>query len=271
VIQLAGLFLVVGTLPVSNVLAAADQVFSPGADGTLVDGLPYGPFDGNADAWDWTFNQSSYEGNISLSNESAESGFESRVVWEYDLSVLSTALPVTAELRFTLRGAPRFPAEAAPVSVYAYPADLLETPEDFSSPPIGLVGIIPIEPYQRPTTYTLSVGAVVNDTLHHGVKRIGFRFQIAPDAPPGANQAFLDALETDKLTKPQLIINAAVPGDADQDQDVDLDDFAIFTACMTGPGGTATPACMVFDFDLDADVDLLDLQAFLYYRSLFAH
>jgi len=269
VIQVAGLLLVVGTLPVSNVIAAADQVFSPGADGTLVDGLPYGPFDGNADAWDWSFNQSNYDGRITLSNEVVESSFESRVVWEYDLSALSTALPVTAELRFTLRGAPRFPAQAAPVSVYAYPADLLETPEDFSSPPIGLVGIVYIEPYQAPTTYTLSVGAVVNDTLHQGAKRIGFRFQIDPDAPPGANQAFLDALDSDKLTKPQLIINAAVPGDGDQDQDVDSVDFALFTACMTGPGGIATPACMVFDFDLDADVDLLDLQAFLYYWSFF--
>jgi hypothetical protein len=271
VIQVVGLLLVVGTLPVSNVIAAADQVFSPGADGTLVDGLPYGPFDGNADAWDWIFNRTNYDGNIALTNEAAGSSFESRVVWEYDLSVLSTALPVTAELRFKLRGAPRFPAEAVPVSVYAYPADLLEGAEDFSSPPIGLVGIVYIEPYQTPTTYTLSVGAVVNDTLHRGVKRIGFRFQIDPDAPPGANQAFFDVLDTDKLTKPQLIINAAVPGDADQDQDVDLDDFAIFTACMTGPGGTATPGCMVFDFDLDADVDLLDLEAFLYYRSFFAH
>jgi len=271
VIQVAGLLFMVGTVAVSHAIAATDQVFFPLADGTLVDGKGYGPFDGHADAWDWSFNQSSYEGSISLSNEAAESSSESRVVWEYDLSVLSTALPVTAELRFTLRGAPRFPAEAAPVSVYAYPADLLEGVEDFSSPPIGLVGIVSIEPYQTPTTYTLRVGAVVNDTLHQGVKRIGFRFQIDPDAPPGANQAFFDALDSDKLTKPQLIVNAAVPGDADEDQDVDLDDFATFTACMTGPGGTATPACMVFDFDLDADVDLLDLQAFLYYWSFFPH
>ena len=188
-IQVAGLLFVLGTLPVRNAIAAIDQVFFPLADGTLVDGVPFGPFDGNADAWDWSFNRSSYEGSIALSNEVVGSSFESRVVWEYDLSSLTTAPPVTAKLRFTLRGAPRFPAEAAPVGVYAYPADLLEKTEDFKAAPIGLVGNVSIEPYQAPTTYTVSVSGVVNRALRQGVDKIGFRFQIDPDTPPGAKIA----------------------------------------------------------------------------------
>ena len=154
--------------------------------------------------------------------------------------------------------------------MFAYPADLLQTPEDFRAGPAVLIGTLSIAPYQTATTYTLSVSGVVNRALQQGADKIGFRFQIDPDAPPGANQAFLHNLDDDvPLSKPQLIISPAVPGDADRDGNVGLNDFALFTSCMTGPAGSATPACAVFDLDLDADVDLVDLEAFLYYRSFF--
>ena len=52
-------------------------------------------------------------------------------------------------------------------------------------------------------------------------------------------------------------------GDTDDDGDVDLTDFATLPDCLTGPGGGyAQPACQVFDFDLDTDVDLDDVAAF---------
>ncbi len=47
-------------------------------------------------------------------------------------------------------------------------------------------------------------------------------------------------------------------GDANGDGDVTLADYAAFGDCLTGPGGEATPACVVYDLDLDADVDLAD-------------
>ena len=48
-------------------------------------------------------------------------------------------------------------------------------------------------------------------------------------------------------------------GDHDQDGDVDLDDFAGFPDCLTGPdGGPAAEGCEAFGCDTDNDVDLAD-------------
>ena len=53
------------------------------------------------------------------------------------------------------------------------------------------------------------------------------------------------------------------PGDFDHDGDVDLDDFAGFPGCMTGPNnGPYEPHCETFDFETDSDVDLQDFAAF---------
>ncbi len=51
-------------------------------------------------------------------------------------------------------------------------------------------------------------------------------------------------------------------GDFDLDCDVDLDDFATFEGCFTGPGGPAGLACGFTDLDRDNDVDMEDLCLF---------
>jgi hypothetical protein len=54
-----------------------------------------------------------------------------------------------------------------------------------------------------------------------------------------------------------------VPGDYDGDGDVDLDDYAWWDGCMTGPeAGPYAPGCEAFDFDVDTDVDLADFGGF---------
>ena len=56
---------------------------------------------------------------------------------------------------------------------------------------------------------------------------------------------------------------ASMPGDCDSDGDVDLDDFAEFEPCLTGPGGgLPEPDCSCFDFDYSGDIDLTDFAAF---------
>ena len=56
-------------------------------------------------------------------------------------------------------------------------------------------------------------------------------------------------------------------GDYDCDQMLDLNDFANWSSCMTGPSTADTavphaPGCEAFDFDGNGDVDLLDFSAF---------
>ncbi len=49
-----------------------------------------------------------------------------------------------------------------------------------------------------------------------------------------------------------------VPGDCDEDGDVDLADYACFFECESGVGGGVDPNCETYDFDVDDDVDLTD-------------
>ena len=55
------------------------------------------------------------------------------------------------------------------------------------------------------------------------------------------------------------------PGDVDRDGDVDLDDFAIFQFCFTGPLESEDPLpveCRFLDTDKDNDLDLQDFAVF---------
>jgi hypothetical protein len=51
-------------------------------------------------------------------------------------------------------------------------------------------------------------------------------------------------------------------GDADADGDVDLNDFAGFQLCFSGPGSHYDYGCLTHDFDADGDVDLADFASF---------
>lgn len=64
-------------------------------------------------------------------------------------------------------------------------------------------------------------------------------------------QADLDAL-----------VMGTIPGNCDGDDDVDLDDYADFEACLDGPGRELDTGCECFDFDNDDDVDQYDTAAF---------
>ena len=231
------------------------QTLSPVADGTIVDGGSRGPFDGVGDWADWTFNNSGSEGAITLAT-----GLEQRVVWEFNLATVTAAPPVTALLTFTLRGAAIFPANPADVQILSYPADLVENLNDFAAGPAVLESEKLVAAFAPPTRYVVDVSATVNAALGAGVRRVAFRFQIDPETENG--QAFFDALDSDPATKPSLSIQNRVPGDFDNDRDVDLEDSAILTDCVLGPGRSVVAACRVCDADLDLDVDLADVERF---------
>ena len=63
-----------------------------------------------------------------------------------------------------------------------------------------------------------------------------------------------------------LVYRVFSPGDADDDGNVDLRDYAALQRCFSGepepPGGRVSADCLVFDFDFDDDVDDTDYAAF---------
>ncbi len=242
--------------------ASAQVTIPPVADGTLADGSIHGPFDGTADFADWSFNESGFEGAITLARLPLP-GLEYRVVFEYNLATVTATVPLSASLTFTIRGAARFPAEPARVNVHAYSADLLETLSDFSSPPIGLAAALTVAPFQPATTVMVNVNDIVNQAMTTGGRKIGFRFQIDSQSNAEAQQAFIDALDSNLATKPFLTIRNRMPSDFDNDRDIDLKDHAALTACAFGPNVSVSANCAVLDADYDSDVDLVDVRSFL--------
>ncbi len=75
----------------------------------------------------------------------------------------------------------------------------------------------------------------------------------------GSNQ---EDVATDLGMVTDLALPAPLPGDFDDDGDVDLDDFDIFAGCMTGPDIPTGPGCEPADIDADGDVDLADFGVF---------
>ena len=234
----------------------------PDKDGTIADGGIHGTFDGVPDVADWYFYSAGFQGAITLT-----SSLEQRLVWEYDLSTLGFAAPVSASLTFTLRGAPRWPITDTDIYIYSYPADLLERLDDFSSEPAVLEDFVSVTSYQEPTEYVISVTDVVNDALQSGANMVAFRFQVNPDTPHSVNQVFLDALDSDPATKPFISVEDRAPGDVTDDGIVDLFDYMSFYACMDGPGSTAEGDCIAFDLNYDEFVDLLDFKLLHSYFS----
>jgi hypothetical protein len=248
------------------------QIVYPVADGTLVDGGSWGNYDGVADAWNWTFGPAGFAGAITLATETPTSAVQHRMVFEYDLRSIDRTTPIEATLTFAVRGVRVVPFPDVVLHVYSYPADLIESPSDFSAGPAVLRGVFTVAANQDPKTETLDVTGLVTSALQSGNKRVAFRFQIDPNTPHPANQVFLNVLDTQPTSKPFLTIRSAVPGDADDDGDADLNDFAVLTDCLAGPAALPTPSrsgvsreeCLrVFDRDADEDVDVADLSALL--------
>jgi len=250
---------------------AADIVY-PVADGTLVDGGAWGAYDGLADAWNWSFGPTGFAGAVTLVTEAPASKLQHRMVFEYDLRNITRTTPIAATLTFAVRGVRVSPFPDVALHVYSYPADLIESPTDFSAGPAVLRGTVTVGANQSPRSMDLDVSELVASVLASGNKRVAFRFQIDPGTPYATNQAFIDAADSQPATKPFLTIYSAVPGDADDDGDADVRDFAMLTDCLAGPATSPAPFrsgltpddCLrVFDHDADDDVDMADLSALL--------
>ena len=100
----------------------------------------------------------------------------------------------------------------------------------------------------------------------------GLSFSVIGTMVPGTKYVrpvvFFDNVGSTGGTDRNAFIFAAslseiLPGDYSGDGNVDLDDYAFFPGCMTGPGGGPVAGeCNIFDFEPDNDVDLADFAAF---------
>jgi hypothetical protein len=93
-----------------------------------------------------------------------------------------------------------------------------------------------------------------------GAKHYGFHVMRTNDETAGYelpnNRAWMDA-----AVPPFQLCNEPF-ADVDGDDDVDLDDFAIFQLCFTGPLGSLPTGCSCLDRQQDGDVDNFDFNAF---------
>ncbi len=242
-------------------IAPSSLKIYPTKDGTLIDGGVFGPLDGQADYADWSFNGSSNEGSIALTTSS-----EHRVVWEYDLSGITYAEPVTASISFTLRLPAIFPfPNSLRVRVFSYQADLMESIEDFASEPATMLGSALLTPSWPPppaSVHQLAITDAVNAAIQSGASKVAVRFQIEPDTN---FQVFIDAVDSDPTTKPFITIIDRLPGDTNDDNVVALDDWAGFSSCLSEPTTQYMPGCDIADLDFDLDVDLRDMASFQNY------
>jgi hypothetical protein len=71
------------------------------------------------------------------------------------------------------------------------------------------------------------------------------------------------------MAQAQLPLAPPLPGDADGDGLLALDDFVTFPDCLTGPGGVLISGCEPFDFDEDVDVDVADFGAYQTHLAAF--
>ncbi len=90
-----------------------------------------------------------------------------------------------------------------------------------------------------------------------------FQFALAGGHPP------LDFEQDVALGPAQIlqVVSPVVVGDMDCDDDIDLDDLAVFHTCVTGPASPGDPVplpalCTLADFDADGDVDFTDFGVF---------
>ncbi len=126
---------------------------------------------------------------------------------------------------------------------YSEPALFLE---DYTLDIVMGQGLIRIDPDSL-------TGVPNGDRLLTEIVAFEMLIQDEDDPPTGFGSWYIDHL---RIVEQELTI---VPGDWDEDGDVDLNDYDAFQTCFSGAdGGPVGDACATLDLDGDTDVDFSD-------------
>ena len=87
-------------------------------------------------------------------------------------------------------------------------------------------------------------------------------FNTTVDLGCGDNTIIAQVVIDEQTFTDTIVVHRTCLGDFDDDGDVDLQDFAGFGGCMTGPDDMAPTSCLSRDMDRDGDVDLADAARF---------
>ncbi len=217
------------------------------------------------------------DGTIYVSNRDADS--VSVVANSGAASVVTGTIPVGAspyEMTVTHDGSTLYVADFLDnrVSVVDLSGTQATSTIPLGQAPVGLhVNPTGTRLYVAGGTWSVSVGpgAVFSINLFGEFRAIDTESQqtieFVDTALPPAMLAFRNEAPMAIIPSPfgdglSLIRPESPSGDGDGDGDVDLNDFAAFLGCFTGPRGDIGPGCEEFDFDLDADVDRADFGQF---------
>jgi hypothetical protein len=126
--------------------------------------------------------------------------------------------------------------------------------------------------YSDVTTYAIPPGATSAEvTLYYqSTSKEFMEFLRDENTTDSKGQEMYDLWDANGKCPPEIMAQAQLPldigggpGDYNGDGVVNLQDYAFFPACMTGPSGGVNAGCEVFDFEPDSDVDLEDFSEFM--------
>ncbi|MBN1488558.1 MAG: hypothetical protein JXA69_01470 [Phycisphaerae bacterium] len=162
-------------------------------------------------------------------------------------------------------GEPQDPSSLSPPAAYAWVNGGAAIGDDLAGVLVGQnLNVAPTIGFAQGAPLQLATGTANSVRLP---KQIG-RYTVRTDAGAAGvirdvGGGFYRYPPAELVHGPGFTIDVVVDCDFDDDGDVDLTDFAAFSACFNGPNRAPAAACAVdADFDHDNDVDLADFGGF---------
>ena len=201
-----------------------------------------------------------------------KAGTEDRACAEFPMDTIPSCMPAKAELHFFIRTLDDNLYPADPIEVKWYEGNGLPDLADYD-PVDGQIATVFDGPVQDllntngcPVAYTeitIDVTNAVYQAMAADLDFMGFVFRDTVAYPSHRFDIYSNTWNCQPPSNCcsesyiKLELTYLTPGDADEDGDLDLFDFARFQECFNG---AVISGCEPMDFDCDQDVDLSDYQ-----------